>query len=264
MDRRAFLKIPAGGVMAAAAASWLTPGQALASFFSDEAAVAKGPAASAARQALRRLGGMERFVRPGRRIVLKSSASFADFQRGAAPGNLELIQEILLMFQEAGGKAGDVLILDDSFYNLNLLPPRYNSISVCDGNHKHGACRDLPDVHEVIVLESAKMSRQARLGEAENMLTALPARKGGAPLVALQPMYHGGISLSLSIGYQEQNRRSGAVDLYSFNSDNRSLTIVDIGRDVRVKGPDGEERVFHPTHYCPATYSQLAGMTSLT
>jgi hypothetical protein len=257
MDRRAFLKIPAGGVMAAVAASLLAPERALASFFPGEATIAKGPAAGAARQALGRLGGMERFVRPGRRVVIKFSASFADFQSGADPGNLELIREILLMCQEAGGKAGDVLILDDSFHNLTSLPPRYNSISVCDGSHKHGTCRDVPGVHEVIVFESGKMSRQARLREAENMLTALPARKGGAPLVALEPMYYGGISHELSLGYQEQDRRLVAMDLYSFNSDNRSLTIVDIGRELRVKGLDGEDWVFHPTHYCPATYSQL-------
>ncbi|MDR1397845.1 MAG: hypothetical protein LBJ14_08965 [Desulfarculales bacterium] len=250
MDRRAFLKIPTGVLMATAAASLSAPDQALASSSANEAVV-KGPsAAAAARQALRRLGGMERFVQPGRNVAIKSSASLAQFQSGIAPGNLELIREILLMCQEAGSAC--VLVLDSSLYNIKSFPPHYNNMALCDGTHKHDACQDWHGYDEITILENRKMPRQARAREAENILTALPASKGyGAPQVALDPMYQKGINYELSIGYREQNQCTTAVDLYSFNSASKALIVINIAQTLHIKGADGEELMLHPTYYCP-------------
>jgi hypothetical protein len=274
MDRRLFLKIPAGGLMAAMAASLLAlaPSRALASFFPHEVTV-RGSAALAARKALRRLGGMERFAQAGRRMVLKSNAGFAQFHSGAAHSGFELMREILLMCQEAGSE--DVLILDDYFYTPDKMSLHFNSLVVCNDPGRQAACRALPDREpgvyrnlrgdeEIIVLEGGNVLPRPQ--EAENRLTALPARKGGdRPQIALGE-YQEGINYELGLGYREPNQRPTAMDLYSFSSNNVSLTVTNIGQTLYVKWPDGGRLFFHPAHYCPGTYpaAQPLARTNLT
>jgi hypothetical protein len=257
MDRRAFLKIPLGGVMAAMAAPLLAPGQAVASSFS-KGMLLKGQAADLARQTLGRLGSREGFVEAGRRLVLKSSLRFADFQNGAAPGQLELMRETLLLCQEAG--AEHVLILDDFFRKLGEAPPHYNAMIVCDGDHK-GACqnlrdrargiyRDLRGDEWLMVMEGAK--RLPRVREAEEALTVRSARRGGGkPLVALEGMYQAGLNYELGLRYQEQNQRPMAVDLYSSHGRRATFTLTDIGHTLFIKGADGRGLLLHPAYFCP-------------
>jgi hypothetical protein len=262
MDRRSFLKIPAGGLIAAMAAPLLAlaPSQALTSSFPHEVTV-RGSAAHAARKALRRLGGMERFARAGRRMALKSNAGFAQFNSGAAHSTFELMREILLMCQEVG--SGDVLILDDYFYAPGQMPPHFNSLVVCNDPRRQAACQALPDRgpgvyhnlrgdEEIIVLEGGNVFPRPQ--EAENRLTALPARKGNGRLQIALGVYQEGINYELSLGYREQNQRPTAIDLYSFSSNNVSLTFTNIGQTLYIKWPDGGRLILHPAYYCPGTY----------
>lgn len=78
MDRRTFLKYQAAGLLwAAAGAPGLMPLRAALADGPPDVAVVKGDPAAATRAAVKLLGGLERFVKPGHKVLIKPNMSFA-------------------------------------------------------------------------------------------------------------------------------------------------------------------------------------------
>lgn len=111
MKRRDFLKTQAGGAawLAAGATGLLVPVAGLADIAPD-VAVVKGKPGAATRAAVGMLGGMESFVEPGQRVLIKPNMSFAEPVETATNTHPEVVRELAAMCKEAG--ASSVLILD--------------------------------------------------------------------------------------------------------------------------------------------------------
>lgn len=111
LNRRSFLEIPVKG------AAWLGAGAAglgllrpVLAAVEPDIAVVKGDPAAATRAAVGMLGGMERVVKQGARVVIKPNMSFTSPAEAGANTHPLVVQALAAMCWEAG--ASSVLILD--------------------------------------------------------------------------------------------------------------------------------------------------------
>ncbi len=111
MKRREFLRLQTRGIvwLSVGAPGILAPNWSLASPTPDIAKV-KGSPASATRAAVELLGGIEQFVKPGNKVVIKPNMSFARSPDQASNTHPEVVKELVVLCKEA--KAKDILILD--------------------------------------------------------------------------------------------------------------------------------------------------------
>jgi uncharacterized protein (DUF362 family) len=104
-----------GGAVALLAGEFVVPGhrpkEAVAAAPADLAAV-KGPAAAAARRAVELLGGMQRFVRPGQRVVVKPNIGWDRAPEQAANTSPEVVETVVRLCLECGPK--EVRVFDRS------------------------------------------------------------------------------------------------------------------------------------------------------
>jgi len=107
-------------------------------------AAVTGDRKAAVRAAIALLGGIERFVRPGTRVVLKPNMSFPHPPERATNTHPEVVAAVARLCRDAG--AGEVLILDHPFNT----PDRCLGLSgIAD------ACRGMNNVH-VLALTQEK------------------------------------------------------------------------------------------------------------
>jgi uncharacterized protein (DUF362 family) len=118
-DRREFcvgaLRAGLGGAAALLAGGLAAPGRqsgaAWAAARADLAAV-KGPGPAAVRRAVELLGGMQRFVRPGQRVVVKPNIGWDRAPEQAANTSPEVVVAVVRLCLEAGAK--EVRVFDRS------------------------------------------------------------------------------------------------------------------------------------------------------
>ena len=112
LNRRQFLKFQLKGTLwlVAGAASLSLPGASRAGAIPDIAVVKGGPAA-ATRAAVNHLGGMQIFVNPGDKVVIKPNMSFPDGVKNATNTRPEVVRELVAMAKEAG--AARIRVLDN-------------------------------------------------------------------------------------------------------------------------------------------------------
>lgn len=126
-NRREFL---ARAVLAAAAAGVLPRG----GFGSPASAPAnlvlvKGEPGPAVRQAVSALGGMERFVKPGQRVVLKPNMSFPAGVESGATTHPEVVAEVARLAAAAGAK--EILVLDYPLRRPEVCLQRSGILEAC-------------------------------------------------------------------------------------------------------------------------------------
>jgi uncharacterized protein (DUF362 family) len=245
MDRRTFLKVP---LLAAAASPLLSlvPQQTLASSFPD-VAVVKGPAAASAREAVRLLGGMGRFVKPGGKVVIKPNMSFAHPPENATNTSPEVVREILLMCREAG--AGQVLVLDNPLHNAELSLTRSGILAACD-SVEPGICKHLQNKRfyaETSIPQGRKMTSNAFMRDVleADVLIAVPVCKShGATQVSLSLKGQMGLIYDRGVMHRGQNLHTTIVDLYTRLKP--ALAVIDASRVLSTNGPGGPGLILHP------------------
>lgn len=111
VNRRQFLKFQLKGALwlAAGATALSLPGTLQADPIA-EISVVKGPSGEATRKAVDQLGGMQAFVKPGDKVVIKPNMSFANGTQNATNTTPEVVRELVTMAKEAG--AARVRVLD--------------------------------------------------------------------------------------------------------------------------------------------------------
>lgn len=246
MHRRSFLKWQLGGLLCAAGSLTLPLGRAEAAAIPD-VAVAKGDPAAATRAAVKMLGGMERFVKPGQKVVIKPNMSFAKGPETAANTHPEVVREVLIMCKEAG--AGKVMVLDHSLQNPELALQQSGILDACNGVTS-GICRHL-------MAETAY--REAALDVAQEMKTNAFMRDVlEADVIIAVPVAksHGSAGVSLSLKGQMGliwDRRSmhskysldnSIVDLNTMVKPH--LAVIDATRVLTSGGPGGPGVVITP------------------
>ncbi len=130
MDRRDFLKTQAKGalLLSVGASGILIPEPGIASSEPDIAKV-KGAPAAATRAAVELLGGMQKFVKPGDRVVIKPNMSFNRTPEQASNTHPEVIRELAVMCKEA--QAGKVFILDHTLASAKMCLLRSGIEEAC-------------------------------------------------------------------------------------------------------------------------------------
>lgn len=94
-------------------------------------AAVKGSAASAARRAVQLIGGMEKFVRAGQRVVVKPNIGWDRSPEQAANTHPEVVAAVVRMSLEAG--AGEVLVFDRTCNDQRLCYRRSGIEAAVEG-----------------------------------------------------------------------------------------------------------------------------------
>ncbi len=147
ITRRRFLKMAAAG-----AAIGLTGGPSL-SFSKEEydLAVISGEPVAATKKALEAIGGISRFVKKGKRVVLKPNMSFARTPDFSATTHPLVVATVAQACVDAG--AQQVLVLDHTLQRAELCLERAGI---------RDACKNIPGVH-VLALQERKFFRETKV-----------------------------------------------------------------------------------------------------
>ena len=113
LNRRQFLNFQLKGALwlATGAAGFSLPGV-LQAGAAPDIAVVKGDPGAATRAAVDHLGGMQAFVRPGDKVVIKPNMSFVNGVENATNTRPEVVRELVAMVKEAG--ASRIRVLDNT------------------------------------------------------------------------------------------------------------------------------------------------------
>ncbi|MBU2498321.1 MAG: DUF362 domain-containing protein [Proteobacteria bacterium] len=246
MNRREFIK------RSAACAAYATAGMALSGLVgpyagADQApdiVLANGSPGPAAWAAVKALGGMQRFVRPGDRVVIKPNMSFPNPPDWATTTHPEVVRALTEMCIKAG--AGSVLVLDNPLRNPELCVER---------SGLKAACGDLPQAQiegitnrrffeEVKVPEGkalkATMIMKAVL-EANVLIAAPVAKSHSATGVSLAMKGMMGLIYDRMAFHLDLDLDEAVVDLCTVLRP--KLTVIDASRLLSEGGPGGPGKV---------------------
>jgi uncharacterized protein (DUF362 family) len=209
---------------------------------SPDIVIAKGSPGAATRAAVGLLGGMEAFVKPGDKVVVKPNMSFARGPDSATNTDPEVVREIVAMCKEAG--AGKVRVVDH--------PLRPNEECV---EGVKDACSVFGDT-SVQALEDKDFYRRTALPLAEkfkktdvmkdvldaDVLIAVPVAKSHSSTgVSLSMKGMMGLILNRTIMHWRYDLSSSIVDLCTFLKPD--LVVIDGTRVLSTNGPGGPGNV---------------------
>jgi uncharacterized protein (DUF362 family) len=128
LNRREFMK--AGAALGAAAgAAGLGAGKLLAQPASPTIYVAKGDPRDCVKRLVQGLGGMEKFVKPGSRVVLKPNMSFARLPEEGSNTHPEVVAQVAELCVQAGAKK--VVVLDYTLADAQLCREKSGIEAAC-------------------------------------------------------------------------------------------------------------------------------------
>jgi uncharacterized protein (DUF362 family) len=242
MDRRKFIKSAAAAVAVAAAAVKL-PKAVFAQNVSqslppDVVGIRNGDPVAMFRKGIDALGGMQAFVKPGQKVIIKPNASFDSAPERAANTNPELVAEITRQAKAAG--ASEVGVFD---HTLNEWRASYKNSGIQDAVERAGG-KMLPANDEKFY-ESMKRPQAKRLKE-----SALFKPMLSADVFINVPILknHGGAKMSCAIKnlmgvvwdrrswHGNDLNQSIAEALYYIKPD---LNVIDAYRVMLANGPRG-------------------------
>jgi len=245
MSRREFLAWQAGGLGFAAALLHGLPFSAQALAATPDLAVAVGDPGPATREAVRLLGGIGQFVKPGSRVVIKPNMSFSGPPERGSTTHPQVVRELVSLCREA--KAGSVSVLD------NPLGPAERCI---EGIRE--ACRlDGEDI--VHAVENRRLFSAAAIADGESLkatevmtevlkadvLIAVPVAKShGSTGVSLSMKGMMGLISNRGTLHRDHDLDVAIVDLASLLKPH--LVVIDATRVLSSHGPGGPGLVLQP------------------
>jgi len=245
LNRRDFLKAHLKGalILAAGSSGILFPKMVFSETVPD-IVVAKGSPVEALKAAMKLMGGMSNFVKPGNKVIIKPNMSFANKPEMATNTNPLIVKELAIMCKEAG--ASSILITD-----YTLQEPK----SCLSNSGIQDACKDIAGV-TVASANSDALFKETEFPNAVTMKKnsvhkdALNADVLIAAPVAKCHMATG-VSLSMKgmMGLVWDRRSMHSTDLSSSIVDmcakvlKAKLTIIDGSRVLSTNGPGGPGKV---------------------
>jgi uncharacterized protein (DUF362 family) len=246
MNRREFMKKSAECAAYAAtgiAFSGLLQRTATANQYPD-IIVANGAAGPATKAAVNVLGGMQRFVKPGEKVVIKPNMSFPNPPDMATTTHPDVVRELTAMCLQAG--AASVLVLDNPLRSAELSLERSGLKT---------ACQNLPQSH-VRVLTSRSFYEEVKVPHGKdltatlimkqvleaNVLIAAPVAKShSATGVSLAMKGMMGLIYDRGSFHLSLDLNTAIVDLCTVLRPN--LTVIDATRVLSRGGPGGPGKV---------------------
>jgi len=247
MSRREFIE------KSAQCAAFAAAGAALPGLFCESAragrrfpdiVVSEGMPGPATRGAVRAIGGMERFVKRGVRVVIKPNISFPNPPDMGSTTHPEVIRELAALCREAG--AASVLILDNPLRDSELCLERSGLKTAC-GNLPETGVRVLDnerffekvDVPEGKDLTSTRIMKQVL---AADVLIAAPVAKShSATGVSLAMKGMMGLIHNRWEFHVNMDLNTAIVDLCTVLRPH--LTVIDASRILSTGGPGGPGKV---------------------
>lgn len=242
-SRREFLKWQAGAALTLAGSISVFPSRLWAENVPD-IALAEGKPAAATRAAVELLGGMQKFVRSGQRVVLKPNMSFDNPPRMATTTHPEVISTLAAMCREAG--ASQVLILDHTLRGAEACLENSGIRAACQAvPGSEVRAMDTPDGFVRTEIAGAQhFTRTEVMREVleADVLIAVPVAK-----------HHGSTGVSLSMKgmmglIANRSEMHWRYDLHTSIADlcrvlKADLTVIDVTRALTTNGPSGPGEV---------------------
>ncbi len=245
MNRREFLKYQLQGMfwLAAGGSGLFLPKTVIAETAPD-VSIVKGDRAAATRAAVELLGGMQRFVKPGDRVVIKPNMSFARPPEAGTNTSPEVVRELAAMCKEAG--AASILIPDNMLHMENACLERSGIRDACAAVDKNMVrAISSPYLFKETIIPQAKDIPRTDIMKAvlkRDVLIAAPtakshssagvslSMKGMMGLIYDRGVFHGRYDLDTSI-----------VDLCTVLK--ADLAVIDASRVLSTGGPQGPGKV---------------------
>ncbi len=249
MKRRDFLKcqLRAAAVFAAMGSGLAVPGKLLAKSLEPavpDIAVARGDTVRATKAAVAKLGGIERFVRPGNRVVIKPNMSFANPPEMASTTHPLVIQTLAALCLEA--KAADVAVLDHPLRTGSLCLARTGIADACSTlGYDMAHCLVNPELYAQVRFPKGREMQENQVMKemlrADVLIAAPVAKSHGSAGVSLSLKGMMGLVLDRGIMHSGYDLSQAIVDLNSFLVAN--LTVIDATRVLSTNGPSGPGKV---------------------
>lgn len=241
LNRRDFLKLGA----AAACAAGLAPVAGVAQ--AEEApyvVVAKGEAEAATKKAVEMLGGIQAFVKPGHKVVLKPNFSFAQPPEMATTTNPAVVKALAALCWEAGAK--DVLILDNPLRDSELCLETSGIKDVCLKMGKNMAFGlQKPSFYKEVEIPGHKVMPKNRfmkdLLEADVLISIPVAKSHGSAGVSLSMKNLMGVIYDREVMHSRYDLHQAIVDMCRVARP--QLAVIDATRVLTTNGPGGPGKV---------------------
>lgn len=211
---------------------------------SSKLAVAKGEAATALKLALEALGGIDSFVRPGDRVIIKPNASFPNPPSWGCNTSPEVVATLAKLCLEAGAKK--VTVVDNTLGNPELCFSR---------SGLKEALGQLPQVR-LIAPKQENLYREVKVPrgkslkstkvfwevmEAERLINVPTAKSHSATGVSLGLKGLMGLVWDRAIFHRDMDLDQAIADLATVIRP--TLTILDATRALLTAGPGGPGKV---------------------
>ncbi|MEW6667589.1 MAG: DUF362 domain-containing protein [Thermodesulfobacteriota bacterium] len=220
--------------------------------------VASGSPAAATRAAVVALGGMERFVKRGNRVVIKPNMSFPNPPEWGSTTHPEVVKELTTLCFKAG--AASVLVLDNPLRSAELCLERSGVRKVCEGiPHTRVESITQPDLFREVrvpkgkVLTSTMIMKQAL--DADVLIAVPVAKSHSASGVSLALKGMMGLIYDRKTFHMDLDLNIAVVDLCTVLVP--KLTVVDATRVLSDGGPGGPGKVL-PLHKVIASTDVVA------
>ena len=246
MNRRKFIK-KSGGYTAYAALGVILPGVfkgTAKAGTQPDIVVASGAPGASTRAAVNALGGMNRFVKPGARVVIKPNMSFPNPPNWATTTHPDVVRELASMCLQAGASA--VVVLDNPLRNTELCLERSGirrSLKSLPGSRAEGidSERFFKEVRvpEGIELSSTMIMKQVL--EADVLIAAPVAKSHSATGLSLSMKGMMGLIYNRSDLHLRMDLNTAVVDLCTVLKP--QITVVDVSRLLASGGPGGPGKV---------------------
>jgi uncharacterized protein (DUF362 family) len=249
LNRRDFIKRSAecaayGAAAIALPGLWKGTGAAQESPDLVVAALGPGGPGPATRAGLESLGGIQRFVPAGSKVVIKPNMSFPNPPEWATTTHPDVVRELTEMCLDAG--AASVLILDNPLRNAEISLERSGLRSACGGLPKtqvHGVT-NRRFFQEVRIPQAKALTATMIIKEVieADVLIAVPVAKShSATGVSLSMKGMMGLVYDRRTFHMDMDLDVAIVDLCTVLKPN--LTVIDCSRILSDGGPGGPGKV---------------------
>lgn len=245
-SRRQFLKttLISGAAVATGSINLLAPGTASGADYPDLTVSFGADASQITRSAIEALGGMQRFVKPGAKVVIKPNMSFSSAPEAASNTNPEVVREVARLCQLAG--ASRISVLDNTLrtpedcLRLSRIPEYCKDIPNTSVNYVK-AHRLFKEVNVPNGRQLKTMEVAAEVLDADVLIAVPVGKSHGASGVSLSMKGMMGLIYDRTSFHSRFDLHEAIVDMASVLKP--ALAVIDGTRILSTGGPGGPGEV---------------------
>ncbi|MCP3950700.1 MAG: DUF362 domain-containing protein [Desulfobacterales bacterium] len=266
MNRREFLKYQLQGMLwLAAGGSGLFRPHAVSAQTTPDVSIVKGDRAAATRAAVELLGGMQRFVNPGNRVIIKPNMSFARPPEAGTNTSPEVVRELAIMCKEAGAAS---ILIPDNMLHLETACLDKNGIRDACASVDKNMVRAISNPHlfkEVVIPEAKDIPRtdiMKTVLQSDVLIAAPTAKSHSSAGVSLSMKGMMGLIYDRGVFHGRYDLDTSIVDLCTVLK--ADLAVIDASRVLSTGGPQGPGKVIRADTVIAAADMVAADATAVS